>query len=140
MTAVSDMDEGHVGDMSAKGKNRGGEKRKGRGDTRGGLMRREEAEQRGAKIGGRSTALLVSLLLYFLPLLTWPSSTSATTVVSPMCHQHVDSHNARSVYGLERRNFVKRWARMQKIQILGSNAEKSETFGYIIPFALLKTP
>ena len=33
------MDEGHIGDPSAKGENGGGGKRKGRGDTRGGLQR-----------------------------------------------------------------------------------------------------
>ena len=35
VVAIADVDEGHVGDTSAKGENGGGEKRKGRGDTRG---------------------------------------------------------------------------------------------------------
>ena len=47
-TTVADVDEGHVGDTSAKGENGGGEKQKGRGDTRGGMRRREEPERRGA--------------------------------------------------------------------------------------------
>ena len=47
-TAIADVDEGHVDDTSAKGKNGGGEKWKGRGDTKGGLWRREEAEHRSA--------------------------------------------------------------------------------------------
>ena len=48
IVAIADLDEGHVVDTSTKGKNGGGEKRKGREDTRGSLRWREEAERRGA--------------------------------------------------------------------------------------------
>ena len=85
-------------------------------NRRGGEIREEACGGERKRIG-RTAADLLHFSLLFSPFAdvspTSPSSTSAISIVSPTCHRHVDSHDAKSARGLERRNFAKRWARTQ---------------------------